>query len=315
MKEYHKLVIDTLTYGTRKTNRTGVDTISNFNYNYKVDLRNGYPLLTTKKMAWKAVIHELLWFLSGQDHVRDFRKVSRIWNEWAKEDGSLDTAYGWYWRNFPSANGGRMQKVPSPGHVMGYEWVPSQHTVHYVDQIKNVINELKNNRNSRRLVVSAWEPGNAWTSKLPPCHLMFIFNVQYDEDDSPYLNVHLTQRSADIALGVPFNIASYSLLLMLMGREVGLPVRFFAHTLIDCHVYTSKPDGSMAEYDHVPGLKLQLSREPRSFPTLTLPNAPLDEIVSNWVSCVNTDDKVGALRGFELLNYNPHEKIDFKVAE
>jgi thymidylate synthase len=180
MKQYLDLVQTVMEGGVRKKTRTGVDTISYFGAFYKVDLNEGFPLLTTKKMQWKSLLHEVLWYLSGDNHIRNLRQYTKIWDAWADENGVLETAYGYYWRHFPSAQRNK-----------NGEWIVSE-----VDQIQYVIDEIKRNPNSRRLVISAWEPGNATTSKLPPCHYTFVFNVNDGK-----LNCHLTQRSGDIALG------------------------------------------------------------------------------------------------------------------
>ncbi len=201
MQEYLDLVRRVLEHGNLKKNRTGVDTLSCFAEHYTVDLRDGFPLLTTKKVNFNAVLHEVLWYLSGEDHIRNLRKHTRIWDAWADENGNLETAYGRYWRRFPSA-----QINPATG----------KYEVKEVDQIAAVIRTLKTNPNSRRMIISAWEPGNALSSKLPPCHYTFAFNVQGNR-----LNCHLTQRSGDIAIGIPFNIAAYSLLTMAIAQETG----------------------------------------------------------------------------------------------
>ncbi|MCS7049586.1 MAG: thymidylate synthase [Verrucomicrobiae bacterium] len=278
MKEYHDLVRLVLEKGQRKPNRTGVDTISYFGAHYQVDLAQGYPLLTTKEMNWEAMLRELLWYLSGEDHIRNLRRYTKIWDAWADEDGNLDTAYGRYWRRFPSP----------------YRDANGQWQVREVDQIQFVIDTLKKDPTSRRLVVTAWEPGNAQTSRLPPCHYTFVFNVQGNR-----LNCHLTQRSGDIALGVPFNLACYATLTQMIAQEVGLELGWFSHTIVDAHIYTRKPDGSMAEYDHVPGLLEQLQREPRPLPRLHIARKPFNEL---------------RFEDFRLEGYNPHPKIKFKVA-
>lgn len=278
MQAYLDLVKTVLEHGVRKPNRTGVDTISMFGAHYKVDLAEGYPLLTTKRMYYKSMLHEVLWYLSGEDHIRNLREKTKIWDAWADEDGNLDTAYGYYWRNFPSASkdaNGNWQ-------------------VREVDQIQYVIDTLRTNPNSRRMVVTAWEPGNATTSKLPPCHYTYTFNVQQGR-----LCCHLNQRSGDIALGIPFNVAAYAMLTQIIAQEVGLEVGVFSHFIVDAHIYTSKPDGSMAEYDHVPGLLEQLERAPRPLPTLEIARKPIDELT---------------FEDFELTGYDPHPKINFKVA-
>lgn len=278
MKEYHDLVRLVMNEGIRKTSRTGVDTISYFSAFYKVDLAKGFPLLTTKKMEWKSLVHEVLWYLSGENHIRNLRKHTKIWDAWADEEGNLETAYGYYWRHFPSA-----EKNTSG------EWV-----VREVDQIQYVIDEIKRSPHSRRLVVSAWEPGNATKSKLPPCHYSFVFNVSGDR-----LNCHLTQRSGDIALGIPFNLAAYSILTMLIARETNLKPGFFAHTIIDAHIYVADPGTPTEKYDHLEGLKEQLKREPYPLPELIIADKPLNELT---------------FEDFQLVNYQCHPKIRFEVA-
>ena len=278
MKQYLDLVKLVLENGVRKTSRTGVDTLSYFGAFYRVDLAEGFPLLTTKKMEWKSLLHEVLWYLSGENHIRNLREKTKIWNAWADEDGNLDTAYGYYWRKFPSAQKDENGK-----------WV-----VREVDQIKYVIDEIKRNPNSRRLVVTAWEPGNATTSKLPPCHYTFTFNVSDGK-----LNCHLTQRSGDIALGIPFNLAAYSLLTQIIAQETRLGLGYFAHTIVDAHVYYAEKGSPMEKFDHSEGLREQLKREPLPLPKLIIAKKPIDEL--------EFDD-------FELKDYNYHDKIKFEVA-
>ena len=278
MQQYLDLVDLVLREGIRKPTRTGVDTISYFAAFYRVDLSLGFPLLTTKRMEWKSLLHEVLWYLSGEDHIRNLREKTKIWNAWADENGNLDTAYGYYWRKFPSA-----QKDENGN------WV-----VREVDQIKYIIDELKRNPYSRRLVVTAWEPGNATSSKLPPCHYTFAFNVNGGK-----LNCHLTQRSGDIALGIPFNLAAYSLLTQIIANETGLVPGFFAHTIIDAHIYVADKGTESEKYDHTAGLREQLTRTPRPLPKLKIAKKPIDELTF--------DD-------FELFDYNPYDKLKFEVA-
>ena len=278
MRQYLDLVKLVIDKGKRKPSRTGVDTISYFGAFYKVDLNEGFPLLTTKKMHWNSLLHEVLWYLSGDNHIRNLRKHTKIWDAWADEDGNLETAYGYYWRHFPSAHKNKKG-----------EW-----EVREVDQIQYVIDEISRNPNSRRLVVTAWEPGNATTSKLPPCHYTFVFNVIDGK-----LNCHLTQRSGDIALGIPFNLAAYSLLTMVIAQQVGLKLGEFAHTIIDAHIYVASEISETESYDHLYGLKEQLKREPLPLPQLKIAKKPLNELAFN---------------DFELLNYQHHDKIKFEVA-
>ncbi|NUN09359.1 MAG: thymidylate synthase [Ignavibacteriaceae bacterium] len=278
MKEYLDLVKMVMNEGLRKPTRTGVDTISYFSAHYRVDLQKGFPLLTTKKMEWKSLLHEVLWYLSGENHIRNLRKHTKIWDAWADEEGNLETAYGYYWRKFPSA------KKDERG-----VWY-----VEEVDQIKYVINEIKRNPNSRRLVVVAWEPGNAITSKLPPCHYTFAFNVSDGK-----LNCHLTQRSGDIALGIPFNLAAYSILTQIIAMETGLELGFFSHTIIDAHIYVADKGSPTERFDHLEGLKEQIKREPLPLGKLEINKKPIDELT---------------FEDFRLTGYESHPKIRFEVA-
>lgn len=278
MQQYLDLIKLVLDEGVRKPSRTGVDTISYFGAFYRVDLSKGFPLLTTKKMEWKSILHEVLWYLSGENHIRNLRKHTKIWDAWADEEGNLETAYGYYWRHFPSAEKDKEGK-----------WQITE-----VDQIKYVIDELKNKPYSRRLVVTAWEPGNATKSKLPPCHYSFAFNVSDGK-----LNCHLTQRSGDIALGIPFNLAAYAILTQIIAQEVGLELGFFAHTIIDAHIYIADKGSPMEKYDHREGLLEQLKRKPLELSTLKIVKKPIDEL---------------KFEDFELSNYKSHDKIKFEVA-
>jgi len=269
MRVYLDLVERVLKNGVRKHNRTGIDTISCFAEHYSVDLREGFPLLTTKKVNFGAMLHEVLWYLSGEDHIRNLQKHTKIWDAWADEKGNLETAYGRYWRRFPSA-----QVNPGTGE---YEVVE-------VDQIGRVIDLLKTDPTSRRMVVTAWEPGNALSSKLPPCHYTFAFNVIENR-----LNCHLTQRSGDIAIGIPFNLAAYALLTQILAQEAGLGLGSFSHTIVDAHIYVN----------HVDGLKVQLTRTPRALPTLTIARKPIDRLT---------------FEDFALEGYAPDPAIKFEVA-
>ena len=291
MKQYLDAVREALAKGTRKPNRTGVDTLSTFNINYEIDLRQGFPLLTTKEISWKNIVVENLWFLSGETNIALLKKHGcKFWDPWADESGEVPSAYGNFWRHFPVHQDGK---------------------VAFNDQIAWVLDEIGRNPMSRRLVVSAWAPGNAQTSKLPPCHCLFLFNVQLDEAGEPLLCLHLTQRSCDIALGIPYNIAGYAFLLELFSRFTGIRPGIFAHTLVDAHVYTAKPDGSMAEYDHVPGLRKQLERAPRARPTLSIDPSirSLDDIKPLLQADTET-----VMKHFVLAGYDPHPPIAFKVA-
>ncbi|HLC64658.1 MAG TPA: thymidylate synthase [Candidatus Nanoarchaeia archaeon] len=285
MKEYLDMVDYVLKNGIRKTNRTGVSTLSCFAYFYKVNLQHGYPLLTTKEMYFNSMLHELFWYLSGEEHIRNLRKKTKIWDAWADAEGRLETAYGRFWRRFP------MPDIGLDGEKWANRWVKEEENGQKVfDQIQYVIDnlkEIKKNpeaRTLRRLVVVAWHPGNAAESKLPPCHYTFCFNVQGDK-----LNCHLTQRSGDIALGIPFNLACYSLLTMVIANETGYIPGEFAHTIIDAHIYEN----------HIEGLKEQLKREPRQLPKIIIADKPLHKLT---------------FEDFKLEGYNPHPKIKFEVA-
>jgi thymidylate synthase len=259
MKQYLDTVRHVLETGTRKENRTGVDTLSTFGHYYEHDLRDGFPLLTTKSVSWKNIVVELLWFLSGQTDIGILQRHGcKFWDAWADESA-----------------------------------------------------------------------GNAQTSKLPPCHCLFTFNVQ-NEPIGGQLNastagsssatemrqrlcLHLTQRSCDVALGVPYNLASYALLLHLFSHFTGIEPGIFGHTLIDAHVYTSKSDGSKAEYDHVPGLRHQLERTPRRLPKLVISTTIRDlKDVEALMDPKLTTDEV--MKHFVLEGYDPHPAIPFKVA-
>jgi thymidylate synthase len=292
MREYLDLVRLVLEKGIRKPSRTGVDTLAYFGAFYRVDLAAGFPLLTTKKVNFTSCLHELLWYLSGEEHIRNLRKVTKIWDAWADEQGELQTAYGRYWRRFPHP----VQQSHAPIAQTGETTSP----VTEIDQIQYVIDEIRRNPYSRRLVVTAWEPGNAETSKLPPCHYTFAFNVSPDEKGNPRrLNCHLTQRSGDIALGIPFNLACYATLTQILAQEVDLEVGQFAHTIIDAHIYCADPGSPMAAYDHVAGLKLQLSRDPRPLPRLVIAKKPLKDL---------------RFEDFRVEGYDPYPAIQFKVA-
>lgn len=329
MRQYQDLVKHVLHSGTRKPNRTGVDTISTFGYYYEHDLRDGFPLLTTKKVSWKNIVVEMLWFLSGQTNISILhRHGAKFWDEWADEHGEVPSAYGNFWRHFPvHMTDEQVAKLDAED---PHGFYPS---LMFNDQIAWVLDELKRNPMSRRLVVSAWAPGNAQTSKLPPCHSIFMLNVQNEhqvavgsgltpeQSEADYqqksfkqrLCLHLTQRSCDIALGVPYNIASYSLLLHLFSRFTGIEPGIFGHSLVDAHIYTKKADGSMAEFDHVPGLVQQITREPRPLPKLIISDEikTLSDVEALMHESVSTAE---VMKHFVLEGYDPHPKLDFKVA-
>lgn len=326
MKQYIDLVKHILDNGTRKENRTGVDTISTFGYYYEHDMREGFPLLTTKSISWKNIVIENLWFLSGQTDISILQKHNcKFWDPWADENGKVPSAYGNFWRHFP-IHGYNSLDVVKPEYELFAD---------YNDQIRWVLDEMRRNPMSRRMVIVAWAPGNAQTSKLPPCHCLFAFNVQNEyvsgseqcrrEIDAKHLGLpyegsvdkclclHLTQRSCDTALGVPYNLAGYAFLLQLFAQMSGLKPGIFGHTLIDAHIYTSKPNGNKAEYDHIPRLIDQCTREPRPLPKLIIDPTIRDlKDIEDLMDPKLTTDEV--MKHFVLEDYNPHPAISFKVA-
>jgi thymidylate synthase len=263
MKQYHELIQHVLNVGTAKTDRTGTGTTSVFGYQMRFNLQDGFPLLTTKKLHTKSIIHELLWFLKGDTNIKYLKDNGvSIWDDWADADGNLGPVYGYQWRNWPTPNGG------------------------HIDQITQVIDMIKKNPDSRRLIVSAWNVADINTMKLPPCHAFFQFYVANGK-----LSCQLYQRSADIFLGVPFNIASYALLTLMVAQVCNLNAGEFIHTLGDAHLYSN----------HIEQAKLQLNRDFRPLPTLKI-NPNVKSIF---------DFKY---EDFELLNYNPHPHIKADVA-
>ncbi|MCA9405881.1 MAG: thymidylate synthase [Candidatus Omnitrophica bacterium] len=259
-----------LANGEKKQDRTGTGTISVFGYQAKYDLREGFPLLTTKKVLFSAVVWELLWFLKGATNINDnLKEHTPIWNAWADKDGNLGPIYGYQWRSWE-------------------KFVQDENTGEYkktsVDQIKNVIHMIKNNPDSRRLIVSAWNVADIDKMALPPCHSFFQFYVVNGR-----LDCQLYQRSADIALGVPFNIASYALLLSMIAQECRLEPGIFVHTLGDAHIYEN----------HIEGLKTQLKRTPKKLPQLKMADKPVLEM---------------QFEDIELINYVHDEFIKFPIA-
>ena len=281
MEQYLNLVKSVMVNGVWKENRTGIKTLSNFAEFYRVDLSEGFPLLTTKKVYFKSVIMELLWYLRGEDHIKWLRDENdvHIWDAWADEDGYVGPIYPVLWRRFPMVKAKDGTVYKPLGSNEKKEWGYDE-----FDQIQNAIHMLKTNPNSRRIVVSAWHPGLLDEMGLPPCHIMYIFNVSGGK-----LHCHLTQRSGDIALGIPFNLACYSALTMAIAGEVGLQPGTFAHTIVDAHIYEN----------HMEGLKEQLTRKPGPLPKLEIAKKPVDEL--------EFDD-------FKLTGYNPQPAIKFPVA-
>ena len=263
MKQYLDLLEHVLKEGAKKEDRTGTGTISAFGYQMRFNMENGFPLLTTKKLHLKSIIYELLWFLKGDTNARYLQDNGvRIWNEWADANGDLGHIYGYQWRSWPDYEG------------------------NHIDQISDVIRTIKENPDSRRIIVSSWNVGDLKNMNLPPCHAFFQFYVADGR-----LSLQLYQRSADIFLGVPFNIASYALLLMMMAQVTGLKAGDFVHTLGDAHIYVN----------HIEQVKLQLTRDTRQLPQMAI-NPGVKDIFG-----FNFED-------FELLNYNPHPHIKGEVA-
>ena len=238
MRQYLDLMRHVLDHGHPKSDRTGTGTVSVFGHQMRFDLSQGFPLVTTKKCHLKSIVHELLWFLQGDTNIRYLKENGvSIWNEWADENGNLGPVYGYQWRSWPAADG------------------------RHIDQISQVVEQLKHNPDSRRIIVSAWNVGEIDNMALPPCHAFFQFYVADGK-----LSCQLYQRSADIFLGVPFNIASYALLTMMMAQVCGLQPGDFVHTLGDAHIYSN----------HMEQVNLQLSREPRTLPVMKINPAVKD---------------------------------------
>jgi thymidylate synthase len=263
MQQYTDLLRHVLAHGNKKEDRTGTGTLSVFGYQMRFNLADGFPLLTTKKVHLKSIIHELLWFLQGSTNIAYLKENGvRIWDEWADENGNLGPVYGYQWRNWPKPDGT------------------------HIDQITQVVNAIKNNPDSRRLIVSAWNVADVDQMKLPPCHAFFQFYVADGK-----LSCQLYQRSADIFLGVPFNIASYALLTMMVAQVCGLKLGDFVHTLGDAHIYTN----------HMEQVNEQLSRDIRALPQMKInPNV--------------TDIFSFKFEDFALENYDPHPAIKGVVA-
>ena len=263
MQQYLQLLERVLEEGNKKEDRTGTGTISIFGHQMRFDLSEGFPVLTTKRLHLKSIIHELLWFLRGDTNIKYLQENGvRIWNEWADENGNLGYIYGYQWRSWPKANGESL------------------------DQIAQVVHDIKNNPDSRRLIVSAWNAGNIEDMALPPCHALFQFYVANGK-----LSCQLYQRSADIFLGVPFNIASYALLTVMMAQVCNLEVGEFVHTLGDAHIYLN----------HIDQVKVQLTRKPKK-----LPQMRINHNVKSIFDFKYED--------FTLENYDAHPHIKGKIS-
>jgi thymidylate synthase len=263
MKAYHDLLKHVLEHGVKKTDRTGTGTISVFGYQMRFNLQEGFPLVTTKKVHMKSIIHELLWFLKGETNIQYLKENGvSIWDEWADEEGNLGPVYGYQWRSWPTADG------------------------KHIDQISQLIDMIKKNPDSRRLLVSAWNVGEIEKMALPPCHTFFQFYVANNQ-----LSCQLYQRSADLFLGVPFNIASYALLTTMIAQACDLELGDFVHTFGDAHIYTN----------HLEQVNLQLSREPKPLPTLKINSSIKDIFAFSY-------------HDFTLENYDPWPAIKAPVA-
>ena len=263
MKQYLDLLSHVMEHGIEKRDRTGTGTLSTFGYQMRFDLSERFPLMTTKKLHLKSIIYELLWFLSGNTNVSYLQeKGVKIWNEWADADGNLGPIYGYQWRSWPAADG------------------------RVIDQVSTVVNSLKMNPDSRRHIISAWNVGELDKMALPPCHILFQFYVAGDR-----LSCQLYQRSADIFLGVPFNIASYALLTIMMAQVTGFKPGEFIHTLGDAHIYLN----------HTDQVRLQLTRDPRPLPRMTV-NSEINDILK-----FKYED-------FVLSDYNPHPAIKGEIS-
>lgn len=263
MNQYETLLKYVKEHGIRKTDRTGVGTISIFGYQMRFDLQKGFPLVTTKKLHLKSIIHELLWFLKGEENIKYLKDNNvTIWDEWADENGELGPVYGSQWRSWPTPDG------------------------EHIDQIAQIIDMIKKNPDSRRILVSAWNVADISKMKLPPCHVIFQFYVADGK-----LSCQMYQRSADMFLGVPFNIASYALLTMMVAQVCNLEPGEFIHTLGDTHIYLN----------HMEQVDLQLSREPRPYPKMVI-NKDIKDIFS-----FKYED-------FRLEDYNPYPSIKAPIA-
>ena len=271
MKAYIDLVKHVLENGITKKNRTGTDTLMTFGYHYKINLQDGFPLLTTKRVFFNSVLYELLWYLSGETHIRNLREHTKIWDAWTseKQNWEIGKMYGYQWVKW--------EKYVKDSTTNNYKKT-------HINQIDKVINLIKNNPDSRRMVVTAWNPSVLDEIALPSCHAFFIFNVTKGK-----LNCHLTQRSGDIALGIPFNLACYALLTNMIAKETGLKLGEFSHYINDAHIYV----------DHIDGLREQVTRKPIGLPELLIQDKSFWDL---------------EFSDFELKNYKHHPIIKFPVA-
>jgi len=344
LRQYHNLVENILSNANYRKNRTGVDTLSTFSQHYEIDLQEGFPLLTTKDLSgyrWNSLIHEILWYFSGEEHIRNLREHTKIWDAWADDEGKLDTAYGRFWRRYPVPD----EDSQLPGEVWADEdckWVNKEEDGRLVfDQIQYVIDTLNGENpdrspNSRRLIINAWHPSNADVSGLPPCHFTWVMNVQDGK-----LNTHLTQRSGDTALGIPFNIACYAILTKIIAKQTDFEPGKFSHTIVDSHIYCGKDERGEWYGENLEELKKRMNKadtpeeflEVKDWIEENAPEGSYDgdkpydhvpglleqisretrerpklKIPKKSIEELEYDD-------FQLEDYNPHPGIKFAVAE
>jgi thymidylate synthase len=361
--EYKNSVIELLKNGSYKSNRTGVDTVSRFGTHYSIDVSDDFPLLTSKDMYWDSLLREEEWYMSGEHHIRNLRKYTGVWDEWADDSGNLPTAYGRFWRKFPvtnhqntlqgewwTSNIAEWSEKAAKNYNISEEkildtverWVNYDESTGFtIDQLQYVVDTLQDKNpmrpaESRRLVVTAWHPSNAVVSKLPPCHYTFVFNVQGES-----LNLHLTQRSGDMALGIPFNLGAYAILLKFIAKITGYKTGVFSHTICDAHIYCGNGEVSTWYKQNLDKIQTRLkeSEELRETRKWILENRPsanskpseheygYDHIPGLLEQCArcersNPKIKINAQRlsefsyeSVELLDYEPHGKIGFNVVE
>lgn len=273
MQQYNNIVRRILKDGNWKEGRNG-RTLSVFNVNYEHRLRSGFPVLTSKRVNWKAAIYELIWYLSGSRMTEKLRQYTKVWDPWAKGPyGIVPSAYGSRWRYFPEN-----------AQLVDYDYFRPQ----YIDQLQNAIDAIHKDPNTRRAVVIAWNPDEDWESALPPCHFAFVFNTQGDE-----LNLHLSQRSCDVAVGLPFNMIAYAALLTMVAQLVGLKPGTFAHSIVDAHIYEP----------HIEAIQQQIERPLRELPSMRIATkASIDDYTYEGVEA-----------DFQLVGYEPHDAIKYEV--
>lgn len=298
MQNYLDMLNYILDRGTIKVNRTGVDTISTFAYHFTHDMKTGFPLLTTKKIKWENIVIENLWFLSGSSKWDFLHKHGiTFWDAWDEGNGQLPEAYGEYWRKYPD-----FWKVYIR-HI-NLDLLPNKESWKecYFDQFRAIVEGLNKNRNNRRLVLTNWYPPSAHSAKLPPCHLLSVFNTQYDLEGNPNLCLHMTQRSCDAPIGVPFNIAGYAFLLSLVSHLTNIPPSILSMMLVDCHIYTNQIDA----------VKTQLQRTPDTLPKLIISDRI--KTLSDIDSLIKDGTTTEIMDCFKLEGYNPQPFIKMPVA-